>query len=226
MTIPRAGTEHHNEVSSKTRLLNADKRISSRYGKSAVADATACNTRPVDDGNRFYILNGREVFSSSLASPTCAGDGQTYPNAPRHKQFRLQSSNCRTNPGYRSSSTSRMASRGPHSDVSTAVIPNLIKDLKIPAEQPARGEGQRLSYGASPPRVRQSSPRHHNVARPSARIDMAVAHVTKRSTSVPARRPARRFSSCSPNAPGQLYMGGYCCCTSPTRRIKGMEPDQ
>src|SRR5438045_8294730 len=57
-----------------------------------------------------------------------------------------------------------------------------IKDLEVPAENPLGGEGNGFNMGQH--RLAYGRLRHgmHNVAKAQRALDMAMAHITKRST--------------------------------------------
>ena len=84
-----------------------------------------------------------------------------------------------------------MAIEGPHDDVIHGGHSEIeIKDLKVPADNLLGGEGNGFNMGQH--RLAYGRLRHgmHNVAKAQRALDMAVAHITKRSTfGTVARRP-------------------------------------
>src|SRR5450432_2886048 len=166
-------------------LLNGEKRICySMTEKAAGADATGMQTRAVKDGNENYVLNGEKWFSSAATAADMAlVMAMTDPDAPRHQRYSTFIVEL-PNPGYiikRDIPT--MAAEGPLSHIMGGGHAEIdIKDLVVPAENLLGGEGggfnmgqHRLAYG----RLRHGM---HNVAMAQRALDMATAHVTKRST--------------------------------------------
>src|SRR6185503_13307521 len=107
----------------------------------------------------------------------------TNPDAPRHQQFSTFLVEL-PNPGYRiKRDIKTMAIEGPlthilgggHSEIE-------IKDLEVPAENLLGGEGNGFNMGQH--RLAYGRLRHgmHNVAMAQRALDMAVEHVTNRST--------------------------------------------
>src|SRR5258705_6522059 len=82
-----------------------------------------------------------------------------------------------------------------------------IKDLKVPADNLLGGEGNGFNMGQH--RLAYGRLRHgmHNIAKAQRALDMAVAHVTKRSTFgvLPADRQAVQFMPAEFASP--LYIG-------------------
>jgi len=108
---------------------------------------------------------------------------KTDPDAPRHQQFSTFIVEL-PNPGYRIvRDIQTMAAEGPlshilgggHSEVE-------IKDLVVPAENLLGGEGNGFNMGQH--RLAYGRLRHgmHNVAMAQRALDLATAHVTKRTT--------------------------------------------
>ena len=184
MTILAHGTEYQKEKFLKP-LLNGDKRICfSMTEKAAGADATGMQTTAVKDGNENYILNGEKWFSSSASVADMAlVVARTDPNAPRHKQHSTFIVEL-PNPGYNiKRNIANMAIEGPHADAIHGGHSEIeIKDLKVPADNLLGGEGNGFNMGQH--RLAYGRLRHgmHNVAKAQRALDMAVAHVTKRST--------------------------------------------
>ena len=192
MTLLAHGTEYQKEKFLKP-LLNGEKRICfSMTEKAAGADATGMQTRAVKDGNENYILNGEKWFSSSASVADIAlVMAKTDPDAPRHKQFSTFIVEL-PNPGYNiKRNIKNMAIEGPLDDILGGGHSEIeIKDLKVPAENLLGGEGNGFNMGQH--RLAYGRLRHgmHNVAMAQRALDMATAHVTKRSTfGVAARRP-------------------------------------
>jgi acyl-CoA dehydrogenase len=177
LTILQNGTEDQKEKFLKP-LLNGEKRICfSMTEKAAGADATGMQTTAVKDGNENYVLNGEKWFSSSASVADIAlVMAKTDPDAPRHKQFSTFIVEL-PNPGYQiKRNVKNMAIEGPHSDVLSGGHSEIvIKDLVVPADNLLGGEGNGFAYG----RLRHGM---HNIARAQRALDMATAHVTKRST--------------------------------------------
>src|SRR5258707_10310767 len=101
-----------------------------------------------------------------------------------------------------------MAIEGPHSDQLSGGHSEIeIKDLKVPADNLLGGEGNGFNMGQH--RLAYGRLRHgmHNVAKAQRALDMAAAHVTKRSTFgvLLADRQAGQFmlAECA----SQLYIG-------------------
>ena len=102
-----------------------------------------------------------------------------------------------------------MAIEGPHADVIHGGHSEIeIKDLKVPADNLLGGEGNGFNMGQH--RLAYGRLRHgmHNVAKAQRALDMAAAHVTKRSTFGNCSPTARPCSSCSPTAPASSISAG------------------
>ncbi len=184
MTLLAHGTDYQKEKFLKP-LLNGDKRICySMTEKAAGADATGMQTRAVKDGNENYVLNGEKWFSSAASVADIAlVMAKTDPDAPRHQQFSTFIVEL-PNPGYRIiRDIDTMGIEGPLSHILGGGHSEIeIKDLVVPAENLLGGEGggfnmgqHRLAYG----RLRHGM---HNVAMAQRALDMATAHVSKRTT--------------------------------------------
>ncbi len=184
MTLLQHGTDHQKEKFLKP-LLNGEKRICySMTEKAAGADATGMQTRAEKKGNSTYVLNGEKWFSSAASVADIAlVMAKTNPDAPRHQQFSTFLVEL-PNPGYRiKRDIKTMAIEGPlthilgggHSEIE-------IKDLEVPAENLLGGEGQGFNMGQH--RLAYGRLRHgmHNVAMAQRALDMAVKHVTSRTT--------------------------------------------
>ena len=203
MTILEHGTEYQKEKFLKP-LLNGDKRICfSMTEKAAGADATGMQTSAVKDGNENYILNGEKWFSSSASVADMAlVMAKTDPDAPRHKQYSTFIVEL-PNPGYRiKRNIKNMAIEGAHDEAIHGGHSEIeIKDLKVPADNLVGGEGNGFNMGQH--RLAYGRLRHgmHNIAKAQRALDMAVAHITKRSTFGVLLPIARPCNSCSPNAP-------------------------
>lgn len=184
MTLLAHGTEYQKEKFLKP-LLNGEKRICySMTEKAAGADATGMRTTAVKDGNENYILNGEKWFSSAASVADIAlVMARTDPDAPRHQQFSTFIVEL-PNPGYRIvRDIETMAAHGPLSHVLGGGHSEVeIKDLVVPAENLLGGEGNGFNMGQH--RLAYGRLRHgmHNVAMAQRALDLAVEHVTKRST--------------------------------------------
>lgn len=184
MTLLAHGTEYQKEKFLKP-LLNGEKRICySMTEKAAGADATGMRTTAVKDGNENYVLNGEKWFSSAASVADIAlVMARTDPDAPRHQQFSTFIVEL-PNPGYQIvRDIETMAAEGPlshilgggHSEVK-------IENLVVPAENLLGGEGNGFNMGQH--RLAYGRLRHgmHNVAMAQRALDLAVGHVTSRST--------------------------------------------
>jgi acyl-CoA dehydrogenase len=184
MTLLAHGTDYQKEKFLKP-LLNGDKRICySMTEKAAGADATGMQTKAERQGNENYVLNGEKWFSSAASVADIAlVMAKTNPEAPRHQQFSTFIVEL-PNPGYnivRDIETMAMESPlshimgGGHSEVK-------IENLVVPAENLLGGEGNGFAMGQH--RLAYGRLRHgmHNVAMAQRALDLATAHVTKRST--------------------------------------------
>src|SRR5438045_736002 len=184
LTILQNGTEYQKEKFLKP-LLNGEKRVCySMTEKAAGADATGMQTRAEKDGNENYILNGEKWFSSSASVADIALlMAKTDPNAPRYKQFSTFIVEL-PNPGYRiKRNVKNMAIEGEHYDKLSGGHSEIeIKDLKVPADNLLGGEGNGFNMGQH--RLAYGRLRHgmHTIAKAQRALDMAAAHVTKRST--------------------------------------------
>ena len=184
LTLLEHGTEFQKEKFLKP-LLNGDKRICySMTEKAAGADATGMQTRAVKDGNENYVLNGEKWFSSAASVADIAVVmAKTDPDAPRHQQYSTFIVEL-PNPGYRIvRDIETMAVHGPLSSILGGGHSEVeIKDLVIPAENLLGGEGNGFNMGQH--RLAYGRLRHgmHNVAMAQRALDLAAAHVTKRST--------------------------------------------
>src|SRR3984885_5309552 len=184
LTLLAHGTEFQKEKFLKP-LLNGEKRVCySMTEKAAGADATGMQTRAEKKGNSAYVLNGEKWFSSAASVADIAlVMAKTNPDAPRHQQFSTFLVEL-PNPGYRiKRDIKTMAIEGPlthilgggHSEID-------IKDLEVPAENLLGGEGNGFNMGQH--RLAYGRLRHgmHNVAMAQRALDLAVKHVTQRST--------------------------------------------
>ena len=184
LTLLENGTDFQKEKFLKP-LLNGEKRICySMTEKAAGADATGMRTRAEKDGNENYVINGEKWFSSAASVADIAlVMARTDPDAPRHQQFSTFLVEL-PNPGYRIvRDIQTMAAEGPlshilgggHSEVE-------IKDLEVPAENLLGGEGNGFNMGQH--RLAYGRLRHgmHNIAMAQRALDLAAAHITKRST--------------------------------------------
>ncbi len=184
MTLLAHGTDYQKEKFLKP-LLNGDKRICySMTEKAAGADATGMQTRAIKDGNENYVLNGEKWFSSAASVADIAlVMAKTDPDAPRHQQFSTFIVEL-PNPGYRIiRDIGTMAAEGPLSHILGGGHSEIeIKDLVVPAENLLGGEGNGFNMGQH--RLAYGRLRHgmHNVAMAQRALDLAAAHVTKRST--------------------------------------------
>src|SRR5262245_43921700 len=184
MTLLEHGTPHQKEKFLKP-LLNGEKRICySMTEKAAGADATGMQTRADRKGNDAWVLNGEKWFSSAASAADIAlVMAKTNPDAPRHKQFSTFLVEL-PNPGYKiKRDIPTMAAESPLSAVLGHTHSEIeIKDLEVPADNLLGGEGEGFSMGQH--RLAYGRLRHgmHNVAMAQRALDMAVAHVTKRTT--------------------------------------------
>ena len=184
MTLLAHGTDYQKEKFLKP-LLNGDKRICySMTERAAGADATGMQTRAVKDGNENYVLNGEKWFSSAASVADIAlVMAKTDPDAPRHQQFSTFIVEL-PNPGYRIiRDIDTMGIEGPLSHILGGGHSEIeIKDLVVPAENLLGGEGNGFNMGQH--RLAYGRLRHgmHNVAMAQRALDMAAAHVSKRST--------------------------------------------
>ncbi|MGN6147105.1 MAG: acyl-CoA dehydrogenase family protein [Rhizomicrobium sp.] len=184
LTLLQNGTEYQKEKFLKP-LLNGEKRICySMTEKAAGADATGMQTRAEKKGNDAYILNGEKWFSSAASVADVAlVMAKTDPNAPRHQQFSTFLVEL-PNPGYRiKRNIPTMALEGPLSHILGGGHAEIeIKDLEVPAENILGGEGKGFSMGQH--RLAYGRLRHgmHNVSMAQRALDLAVAHITQRTT--------------------------------------------
>src|ERR1700682_2772991 len=228
LTILAHGTEYQKEKFLKP-LLNGDKRICfSMMEKASGADAHAMQTRTEKDGNANYILNGEKWFSSSASVADVAlVMAKTDPNAPRHKQFSTFIVEL-PNPGYKiKRNIKNMAIEGAHYDQLSGGHSEIeIRDLKVPADNLLGGEGNGFNMGQH--RLAYGRLRHgmHNIAKAQRALDMAAAHVTKRSTFgvLLAARQAVQFmlAECA----SQLYIGRLMLLHIAYKAGKGMDLTQ
>src|ERR1700743_1540672 len=184
LTLLAHGTDHQKEKFLKP-LLNGEKRICySMTEKAAGADATGMQTRAEKKGNSAYVLNGEKWFSSAASVADIAlVMAKTNPDAPRHQQFSTFLVEL-PNPGYKiKRDIKTMAAEGPLSHILGGGHSEIeIKDLEVPAENLLGGEGQGFNMGQH--RLAYGRLRHgmHNVAMAQRALDLATAHITKRST--------------------------------------------
>ena len=184
MTLLAHGTEYQKEKFLKP-LLNGEKRICySMTEKAAGADATGMQTRAVKDGNENYVINGEKWFSSAASVADIAlVMAKTDPDAPRHQRFSTFIVEL-PNPGYRIvRDIKTMAAETPLSHIMGGGHAEVeIKDLVVPAENLLGGEGNGFNMGQH--RLAYGRLRHgmHNVAMAQRALDLATAHVTKRTT--------------------------------------------
>jgi acyl-CoA dehydrogenase len=184
MTLLAHGTEYQKEKFLKP-LLNGEKRICySMTEKAAGADATGMQTRAVKDGNENYVLNGEKWFSSAASVADIAlVMAMTDPDAPRHQRYSTFIVEL-PNPGYNIvRDIPTMAAEGPLSHILGGGHSEIeIKDLVVPAENLLGGEGNGFNMGQH--RLAYGRLRHgmHNVSMAQKALDLATAHVTKRST--------------------------------------------
>ena len=184
LTLLTHGTDYQKEKFLKP-LLNGEKRICySMTEKAAGADATGMRTTAVKDGNENYVLNGEKWFSSAASVADIAlVMARTDPDAPRHQQFSTFIVEL-PNPGYRIvRDIETMAAESPLSHILGGGHAEVeIKDLVVPAANLLGGEGNGFTMGQH--RLAYGRLRHgmHNVSMAQRALDLAVAHVTSRST--------------------------------------------
>src|SRR6201997_2683145 len=184
LTLLAHGTDYQKEKFLKP-LLNGEKRVCySMTEKAAGADATGMQTRAERQGNENYVLNGEKWFSSAASAADIAlVMAMTDPEAPRHQRYSTFIVEL-PNPGYRiKRDVPTMALEGPLSHIMGGGHAEIdIVDLKVPAENLLGGEGNGFNMGQH--RLAYGRLRHgmHNVAMAQRALDMAAAHVTKRST--------------------------------------------
>lgn len=184
LTLLAHGTDFQKEKYLKP-LFNGDKRICySMTEKVSGADATGMQTRADKVGNDKYVLNGEKWFSSAASVADIAlVMAKTDPDAPRHQQFSTFLVEL-PNPGYRIvRNIPTMAAESPLSHILGGGHAEIdIKNLEVPAENLLGGEGKGFSMGQH--RLAYGRLRHgmHNVAMAQRALDMAVAHVTTRTT--------------------------------------------
>ena len=184
LTLLAHGTEYQKEKFLKP-LLNGEKRICySMTEKAAGADATGMQTRAEKKGNSAYVLNGEKWFSSAATAADIAlVMAKTNPDAPRHQQFSTFIVEL-PNPGYRIvRNVKTMAVEGPLSHIMGGGHAEIaIENLEVPAENLLGGEGNGFNMGQH--RLAYGRLRHgmHNVAMAQRALDMAVAHVSGRTT--------------------------------------------
>ena len=108
---------------------------------------------------------------------------KTDPDAPRHQQYSTFIVEL-PNPGYKiKRNIANMAIEGPHDHVLHGGHSEIeIKDLKVSADNLLGGEGNGFNMGQH--RLAYGRLRHgmHNVAMAQRALDLAAAHITKRST--------------------------------------------
>src|SRR5258708_31863208 len=100
-----------------------------------------------------------------------------------------------------------MAIEGPHDDVIHGGNYEIeIKDLKVSADNLLGGEGNGFNMGQH--RLAYGRLRHgmHNVAKAQRALDMAVAHVTKRSTLGPLLAHRHGGQVMLPDCASELYI--------------------
>ena len=184
LTLLEHGTEYQKEKFLKP-LLNGEKRICySMTERAAGADATGMQTRAVLKNNNTYVLNGEKWFSSAASVADIAVVmAKTDPDAPRREQFSTFIVEL-PNPGYNiKRNIPTMGIAGPLSHILGGGHAEIeIKDLEVPVENLLGGLGRGFSMGQH--RLAYGRLRHgmHNVAMAQRALDMATAHVTKRST--------------------------------------------
>jgi acyl-CoA dehydrogenase len=184
LTLLAHGTEFQKEKYLKP-FLNGDKRVCySMTEKAAGADATGMQTTATKDGKGNYVLNGEKWFSSSAnVADIAVVMAKTNPDAARHQQFSTFIVEL-PNPGY--NIIRNIPTMAHHSEVAeqmgAAHCEIEIKDLVVPEENLLGGEGQGFAMGQH--RLAYGRLRHgmHNVAMAQRALDLATAHVTKRST--------------------------------------------
>src|SRR5580700_6946209 len=225
MTILEHGTPYQKEKFLKP-LLNGEKRICfSMTEKAAGADATGMQTSAVKDGNENYILNGEKWFSSSASVADLAlVMAKTDPDAPRHKQYSTFFFFKQKTAYEIKRNVANMAIVGPHYDQLSGGHSEIeIKDLKVPADNLLGGEGNGFNMGQH--RLAYGRLRHgmHNIAKAQRALDMATAHVTKRSTFgvLLADRQAVQFmlADCA----SELYIGRLMLLHIAYKAEKGLD---
>src|SRR5246127_5353592 len=225
MTILAHGTEYQKEKFLKP-LLNGEKRICfSMTEKASGADATGMQTRAVKDGKEEYVIHGEKWFSSSASVADMAlVMAMTDPDAPRHKRYSTFIVEL-PNPGYNiKRNIKNMAIEGPYYDEIHGGHSEIeIKDLKVSADNLVGGEGNGFNMGQH--RLAHGRLRHgmHNIAKAQRALDMATAHVTRRSTfgQLLADRQAVQFmlAECAT----ELYMARLMLLHIAYKAEKGMD---
>ncbi len=149
---------------------------------------------------------------------------KTDPDAPRHQQFSTFLVEL-PNPGYKiKRNIKTMGIEGPLSHILGGGHAEIeISNLEVPADNILGGVGNGFNMGQH--RLAYGRLRHgmHNVAKAQRALDMAVAHVTKRSTfgTLLADRQAVQFmlAECAT----QLYIGRLMLLHIAYKAEKGMD---
>ncbi|MDP1631678.1 MAG: acyl-CoA dehydrogenase family protein [Caulobacter sp.] len=225
MTLLAHGTDYQKEKFLKP-LLNGEKRICySMTEKAAGADATGMRTTAVKDGNENYVINGEKWFSSAASVADIAlVMARTDPDAPRHQQFSTFIVEL-PNPGYRIiRDIGTMAAEGPLSHILGGGHSEIeIKDLVVPAENLLGGEGNGFNMGQH--RLAYGRLRHgmHNVSMAQRALDMAVAHVTQRSTFGKPLHERQGVQFMLADCASELYMARLMLLHIAYKAEKGMD---
>ena len=228
LTLLQNGTDYQKEKFLKP-LLNGEKRICySMTEKAAGADATGMQTKAEKKGNSAYVLNGEKWFSSAASVADIAlVMAKTNPDAPRHQQFSTFLVEL-PNPGYKiKRNIKTMAAEGPLSHVLGGGHAEIeIKDLEVPAENLLGGEGNGFNMGQH--RLAYGRLRHgmHNVAMAQRALDLAVAHVTSRSTFGKPLSERQGVQFMLAECASQLYIGRLMLLHIAYKAEKGLDLTQ
>lgn len=183
MTLLEHGTDFQKEKFLAP-LLDGKKRICySMTEKAAGADATGMQTTAVLQGDS-WVINGEKWFSSSAdVADIAVVMAKTDPDAPRHEQYSTFIVEL-PNPGYRI--VRNIETMSPHTELGLKLGAShsevKIENLVVPRENILGGRGKGFNMGQH--RLAYGRLRHgmHNVAIAQRALDLAAAHVTKRST--------------------------------------------
>lgn len=183
MTLLEHGTDFQKEKFLAP-LLDGKKRICySMTEKAAGADATGMQTTAVLQGDS-WVINGEKWFSSSAdVADIAVVMAKTDPDAPRHEQYSTFIVEL-PNPGYRI--VRNIETMSPHTELGLKLGAShsevKIENLVVPRENILGGRGKGFNMGQH--RLAYGRLRHgmHNVAIAQRALDLAAAHVTRRST--------------------------------------------